>query len=180
MPVAPRHEPARTRRRRGRHEVEPRCPPRMTAAQPRQNHPAAGPEPVAIERLVGIVGAGRQVPALKADQCREAVAIGFDQPAPGQTWCMADTMDANRHPRRRAGSGFVSARRHLIYPVKAAVTAISCTGNRHISEIALKLQARPDSTACLKIRHWVADPIRPAAISTGIGTASGGVYGCDA
>ena len=70
--VAPRHIPARFFRQRLRHEIEPGRAPRLAAQQPRQRHPAAGPQAEAIERLIGIVGAGRQMPAAKADQRRRA------------------------------------------------------------------------------------------------------------
>src|SRR5262249_15922070 len=45
----------------------------------RQRHPAARPEAEAADGLVGIVRAGRQVPALEADQGRQYVAIETDQ-----------------------------------------------------------------------------------------------------
>src|SRR5262245_52433709 len=55
----------------------------MAAEEPRQRHPAARPQAEAPDRLIGVLRAGRQVPALKADQGREGVAIDSDEAAPG-------------------------------------------------------------------------------------------------
>lgn len=51
----------------------------MAAAEPRQRHPPAGPQAEASDRLVGIAGACRQMPALEPDQRGEGVAIELDQ-----------------------------------------------------------------------------------------------------
>ena len=56
----------------------------MTAQKPRQGHPAAGPQAESADRLVGVFGTGRQVPAMQADQRRERVAIDLDQAASRQ------------------------------------------------------------------------------------------------
>ena len=53
----------------------------MAAAEPRQGHPPAGPQAEASDRLVGIAGACRQMPALEPDQRGEGVAIELDQSA---------------------------------------------------------------------------------------------------
>ncbi len=51
----------------------------MAAADPRGAHPSSRPEAVIFYRLVGIGGAGRQVPALAADQAGKADLIEPDQ-----------------------------------------------------------------------------------------------------
>lgn len=56
------------RRHRIRHEIESLGPERMTAKKPSQRHPTAGPQPEAIERLIGIFRTGRQVTALEANE----------------------------------------------------------------------------------------------------------------
>ena len=53
----------------------------MAAAEPRQGHPPAGPQAEASDRLVGIAGTCRQMPALEPDQRGEGVAIELDQSA---------------------------------------------------------------------------------------------------
>ena len=53
----------------------------MAAAEPRQGHPPAGPQAEASDRLVGIAGACRQMPALEPDQRGEGVTIELDQSA---------------------------------------------------------------------------------------------------
>src|ERR1044072_5240217 len=84
FPEPPRRIPVCAARRLVRHAVDAGCAPWLAAQQPRKRHPAAGPPAVAVERLVGIFGAGRQMTAMKADQRRERVAIGFDQAAAGE------------------------------------------------------------------------------------------------
>src|SRR5437868_519656 len=56
--------------------------------------------------LIGIFGTARQVPAVEPDQGREGVAIGFNQAARRQTWCVPDTMRANREGGGHAVSDF--------------------------------------------------------------------------
>src|SRR5215813_15138758 len=56
----------------------------MTAAEPRQRHPAACPQPEAADRLIGVGRAGRQMAAIEPDQCRNAMAVKLDQPARGK------------------------------------------------------------------------------------------------
>ena len=51
-----------------RHDVEAGGAERMAAEQPRHRHPSAGPQAKAPDRLLGIGRAGRQVPALEADE----------------------------------------------------------------------------------------------------------------
>src|SRR5207244_12611705 len=95
---------------RGGHEIEPGAAERMAAQQPRQRHPAAGPQAKPADRLVGVFRAGRQVPAMPADQRREGVAIDLDQAAscqPGGTGHggeegRAHAYSAANEPRRLA------------------------------------------------------------------------------
>jgi hypothetical protein len=81
---APRHIPPCLLRQRVGHEIEPVGAPRMAAQQSRQSHPAAGPQAEALDRLVSIVRAGRQVPAIETNKRRERVAIDFDQAPAGE------------------------------------------------------------------------------------------------
>jgi hypothetical protein len=69
-----------TRRARNQARV---CP-RLATQQPGERHPAAGPQAETLHRLVGIVRAGRQMPAMKTDQWRERTAISLDQPTTGE------------------------------------------------------------------------------------------------
>ena len=82
-PVAPRRVPAGFRRRFLADKIEPRGAAGAAAADAGESHPAAGPEAVAGDRLVGIVGARRQVPAVAADQARKRELLGADQPMGG-------------------------------------------------------------------------------------------------
>ncbi|EJW11900.1 hypothetical protein A33M_2681 [Rhodovulum sp. PH10] len=50
----------------------------MAAAEPRQRHPAARPQPEPRDRLLAIGRAGRQMPALRADPRRQHEAIQPD------------------------------------------------------------------------------------------------------
>jgi hypothetical protein len=123
--VAPRQVPTRSRRQRVRNEVQPGCAPGMAAQQAGERHPAAGPQSKSFERLVSIVRAGRQVPAMKADQRRERVAIDFHQPAAGEAggvaaacgdrqrltpprpWCRAwPRSDRSRRRRRQTSAAW--------------------------------------------------------------------------
>ena len=82
--VAPGQIPPRLLRQRVGHEIEPTRAPRLAAQQPREGHPAARPKAIAVDRLVGIVRAGRQVPAIETNKRRERVAIDFDQAPAGE------------------------------------------------------------------------------------------------
>ena len=79
--VAPRQVPARTIRHRCRHEIEPRGSEGVAATEPRQRHPAACPQTKAADRLIGVIRAGRQVPAIEPNQCRNGMAVDLDQSA---------------------------------------------------------------------------------------------------
>ncbi len=93
-PETPRRVPMCAGRRFIRYAVDAGRAPWLAARQPRERHPAAGPQPVAVERLVGIFRAGRQVAAVEADQRRERVAIGFDQAASGEAREVEDVHSA--------------------------------------------------------------------------------------
>ena len=56
----------------------------MTAQQARERHPGAGPQAIAVERLVGIFRAGRQMATMEADQGRERVTVDLHQSAAGE------------------------------------------------------------------------------------------------
>src|SRR5882672_3682153 len=62
----------------------------MAAAEPRQRHPAARPQAEAVERFVGVAGAGRQMAAVESHQRGKRIAVGFDQGARGQPWAAGD------------------------------------------------------------------------------------------
>jgi hypothetical protein len=81
--VAPGQIPARPRRSRCRNVVYARRAPGLAAQQPRQRHPSAAPKTKAFDRFVGIGRAGRQMPAVVADQRRQRVPIEPDHAAPG-------------------------------------------------------------------------------------------------
>jgi hypothetical protein len=81
-PEAPRQIPSRARWSGQRHVVDPRRAPRLAAQQPRQGHPSAGPQPKALDRLVAIDRAGRQVTAVVSDKRRQRVPVKPDHRAP--------------------------------------------------------------------------------------------------
>jgi hypothetical protein len=81
--ITPRHIPARIAGQRARHEIETGGAERMAAGEPGRGHPATGPQAESADRLLGIFGAGRQVPAVPAEERRKRVVVGFDQPASG-------------------------------------------------------------------------------------------------
>jgi hypothetical protein len=81
--VAPGQVPARVRWFHGRNIVDARRAPGLTAQQPRQRHPSAAPQAETLDCFVGIDRAGRQMPAVVADQQRKRVPIESDQAAPG-------------------------------------------------------------------------------------------------
>ena len=58
----------------------------MTAAEPRERHPASRPQAEASDRLLGVIRAGRQMPAVKPGQQRKPVAIEFDQSPREEAW----------------------------------------------------------------------------------------------
>ena len=59
------------------HHIKPRGAPGLTAQQPRQCHPAAGPKAEALDRLVGIFRTGRQMPAFEANEAGQRVAVNL-------------------------------------------------------------------------------------------------------
>ena len=74
----------RALRRHFRHAINAGCAPRMAAQDASQRHPRTGPESISVERLVGIFGTSRQMPAMEADQRRERVAVNLYEPAAGE------------------------------------------------------------------------------------------------
>src|SRR6185312_5259721 len=54
----------------------------MAAQQTRQRHPAARPKAETVDRLVGVFGAGRQMPTFKTDKPGQRITIEFDETAP--------------------------------------------------------------------------------------------------
>src|SRR5579872_6034961 len=77
--VSPWQVPARCGWKSIRYEIEPGRAPRMTAQQTRKRHPSAGPQPEAIKRLIAVLRACRQVPALEADQGRQGVPVKLNK-----------------------------------------------------------------------------------------------------
>lgn len=65
----------------------------MAAQQPRQCHPTAGPQAEAVERLVGVVGACRQMPAMKAYERGEREPIDFNQTPAGEARAAAGSVE---------------------------------------------------------------------------------------
>src|SRR5215813_15132689 len=79
--VAPGQIPTRAIRQRRRHEVEPGGSEWMAATEPRQRHPAAGPQTEAANRLITVIRAGRQMPAVEPAQRGQAVAVDLNESA---------------------------------------------------------------------------------------------------
>ena len=82
----------------------------MTAADPRDPHPAARPEAVAQDRLVGISRAARQISALAADERGQRQLIEADERARGA---------ARREPEGVHGAGAEAAARGSPTPASA-------------------------------------------------------------
>src|SRR5215470_233311 len=70
--ITPWQVPTCARGRGARHEVQARGSERMAAQKAGEGHPAAGPETVALDRLVGILRAARQVAAVVTDDRRQS------------------------------------------------------------------------------------------------------------
>ena len=88
--VAPRQIPPAIRGHRAGHQIKAARARRVAAAQSRQRDPPTGPQSKSCDRLVGIFGTRRQVPAMHANQRGERIAVERNH-APG------------RAPRRTAG-----------------------------------------------------------------------------
>src|SRR5262252_9669350 len=78
----------------------------MTAAEPRQRHPAARPQTEAADRLVGVGRAGRQMTAIEPDQCRNAMAVKLDQPARGKRGAAGKVAQKRTHAPSQAHRRF--------------------------------------------------------------------------
>src|SRR5262249_9346459 len=77
--VAPGQIPTRAIRQRRRHEVEPGGSEWMAATEPAERHPAAGPQTEAANRLITVIRAGRQMPAVEPAQPGKAVAVDLNE-----------------------------------------------------------------------------------------------------
>ena len=53
----------------------------MAATEPRQRHPAAGPQTEAANRLITVIRASRQMPAVEPAQRGKAVAVDLNESA---------------------------------------------------------------------------------------------------
>src|SRR5262245_163736 len=102
-PISPRRVPEVGRGERGRHVVDPVRAAGTAAQHAKQAHPAAGPEPMPGDRLVGIFRTGRQMPAGIADKTRKRELVNPDEcgaeEAAGRLVPRAGPVAA---PRRRA------------------------------------------------------------------------------
>ena len=86
------------------HVVDSRSAEWLTAQQPRQRHPSAGPQSETPDRFIGIDRAGRQMPAVVPDQRRERVPVEPDHRAAGlsrQSFDVMRTILAARGQRRQ-------------------------------------------------------------------------------
>ena len=115
--IAPRPRPGSTQGESRRWRVVARAAPRMAAAYPRQAHPRARPQPMPLDRFVRVGRAGRQIPALTAEQGRERELVEADQRVSGAA--RAEDESAHEAP---APSFAVS--RAAIWP-RASTTALN-------------------------------------------------------
>src|SRR6516162_7425962 len=98
----------------------------MTAAEPRQRHPAACPQTEAADRLVGVGRAGRQMAAIEPDQCRNAMAVKLDQPARGKRGAAGKVAQKRTHAPPQAHRRFHRATASAtlsLYPSKIIAAA---------------------------------------------------------
>lgn len=112
------------------HEIEARGSVRMTAAEPRQRYPPARPKAMAVERFIGIGGAGRKMPTVESDQGREGIAIGGNQSAPYKAWCSADTARTIRQRCSASVPGPVPQRFHRILLASAEIEEVPSLSKR--------------------------------------------------
>src|SRR5579863_8257149 len=68
--VAPWQIPERFGGQGGCDKIKPGSAPWLAAQKPRQRHPAAGPQAVPLDGLIGIIRTGRQMPAIQSDYRR--------------------------------------------------------------------------------------------------------------
>src|SRR5262249_23070414 len=78
----------------------------MTAAEPRQRHPAAWPQTETADRLIRVGRAGRQMPAIEPDQCRNAMAVNLDQPTRGKRRAAGKAAQKRAHASSHAHCRF--------------------------------------------------------------------------
>lgn len=79
-PISPGKPPLLTLLERLRHRVQAGSAARPAATDPEQRHPPAGPEPVAPDRLVAVLGTGGDMAAGVPDEARERQLIKTDEP----------------------------------------------------------------------------------------------------
>jgi len=77
--ITPWQVPARARWRCAWHEVQARGSERVAAQKAGEGHPAAGPETVVLDRLIGILRAAWQVAAVVTDERRQRQPIGREE-----------------------------------------------------------------------------------------------------
>jgi len=107
--VAPRQKPVRIGGQGLGHDIQAGGAERLAAQQSRQSHPATGPKPVTLDRLVSIVRAGRQMPAVESDQRRERIAVRLDQTAAGKSGRSARSVKQSVKRQRGGGQRRYSA-----------------------------------------------------------------------
>lgn len=77
--IGPGPVPGRARRQLLADQVDAGGAERRAAADSRKADPAPSPEPMPLDRFVGVLRTARPVPALAPDQQRQAELIGADQ-----------------------------------------------------------------------------------------------------
>jgi hypothetical protein len=133
--VAPRQIPSATPAKRLRNEVEPRRSEGMTTAQSRQRHPSACPQSEPADRLVGIIGTGRQMPAVRTDQWREHDAIKCDQRPSGLSG--GASADVEQFAEQHCQGVWVKRRRYsaATEPRLASISSIADTTASKVSKV---------------------------------------------
>src|SRR5690606_31905917 len=97
---APGRPPMRLGRQGLRHEIEAVRAPGMASENARHRHPAARPQAEAADGFVGIFRAAWQMPAARAEQRRQRVAVNSDQPATEKPWQPRDRKSSLRLSHR--------------------------------------------------------------------------------
>src|SRR5579872_586955 len=80
----------RALRRRRRRRIKTGAAQRMATADSRDAHPATRPDAVAADRFVDIFGAGREIPALPAENGGKSQLIDADRAIRHATWGHAE------------------------------------------------------------------------------------------
>src|SRR5262249_28391876 len=100
----------------------------MTAAEPRQRHPAAWPQTETADRLIRVGRAGRQMPAIESDQCRNAMAVNLGQPTRGKRPAAGNAAPKPAHASSQAHCRFHRAPTSAtlsLYPRKIIAAAMT-------------------------------------------------------